>query len=99
MTLEKLGKGFFAMRLHYGFFETPNIPEAVELARAQGLALEPDATTYFLGRETLVAGHDAELKRWRVALYMWLSSNALSPARFYLLPPGRVVELGTQLTI
>ena len=99
VTLEKLGKGFFAMRLHYGFFETPNIPEAVELARAQGLALEPDATTYFLGRETLVAGHDAELKRWRVALYMWLSSNALSPARFYLLPPGRVVELGTQLTI
>jgi KUP system potassium uptake protein len=30
---------------------------------------------------------------------MWLASNALSPARFYQLPPGRVVELGTQVTI
>jgi KUP system potassium uptake protein len=99
VSVEKLGKGFFALRINYGFFETPDIPEALELARAQGLALEPDSTTYFLGRETLVAGHDAELKRWRVALYMWLSSNALSPARFYLLPPGRVVELGTQVTI
>ncbi len=99
VTVEKLGKGFFALRINYGFFETPDIPAAMELARAQGLALEPDATTYFLGRETLVAGHDAELKRWRVALYMWLSSNALAPARFYLLPPGRVVELGTQVTI
>jgi KUP system potassium uptake protein len=99
VSVEKLGKGFFAMRINYGFFETPDLPAAIELARAQGMALEPDATTYFLGRETLVAGHDAELKRWRVALYMWLSSNALSPARFYLLPPGRVVELGTQLTI
>jgi KUP system potassium uptake protein len=99
VTVEKLGKGFFALRINYGFFETPDIPAALELARAQGLALEPDATTYFLGRETLVAGHDAELKRWRVALYMWLSSNALAPARFYLLPPGRVVELGTQMTI
>ncbi len=99
VTVEKLGKGFFALRINYGFFETPDIPAAMELARAQGLALEPDATTYFLGRETLVAGHEAELKGWRVALYMWLSSNALSPARFYLLPPGRVVELGTQVTI
>jgi KUP system potassium uptake protein len=99
VTVEKLGKGFFALRINYGFFETPDIPAAMELARTQGLALEPDATTYFLGRETLVAGHDAELKRWRVALYMWLSSNALAPARFYLLPPGRVVELGTQMTI
>ena len=70
-----------------------------QLARAQGLALEPDSTTYFLGRETLVPGEKPSMKRWRVALYMWLASNALSPARFYHLPPGRVVELGTQVSI
>jgi KUP system potassium uptake protein len=99
LTVEKLGKGFFSVKLNFGFFETPDIPEAMTLARAQGLAIEPESTTYFLGRETLVAGHDAELKRWRVALYMWLASNALSPTRFYSLPPGRVVELGTQVTI
>jgi KUP system potassium uptake protein len=69
------------------------------LARSQGLALEPDATTYFLGRETLVPGEKPSMKSWRVALYMWLASNALSPARFYHLPPGRVVELGTQVSI
>ena len=88
VTVEKLGKGFFAVRISYGFFETPDIPEALALARAQGLALEPDATTYFLGRETLVPGEKPSMKRWRVALYMWLASNALSPARFYHLPPG-----------
>ncbi len=99
VTVEKLGKGFFSVKLNFGFFETPDIPEAMALARTQGLVLEPESTTYFLGRETLVAGHDAELKRWRVALYMWLASNALSPTRFYHLPPGRVVELGTQVTI
>ncbi|HEU4549325.1 MAG TPA: potassium transporter Kup [Rhizomicrobium sp.] len=99
VTVEKLGKGFFSVRLVYGFFETPDIPAALELARAQGLALEPDATTYFLGRETLVAGHAPSLSRWRVGFYMWLASNALSPARFYGLPPGRVVELGTQVSI
>jgi len=99
VTVEKLGKGFFAVRITYGFFETPDIPAALNLARAQGLALEEDSTTYFLGRETLVPGEKPELPRWRVALYMWLASNALSPARFYHLPPGRVVELGTQVAI
>jgi KUP system potassium uptake protein len=71
----------------------------LNLARAQGLALEPDATTYFLGRETLVPGINPSMKGWRVSLYMWLTSNALAPARFFHLPPGRVVELGTQVSI
>jgi KUP system potassium uptake protein len=99
VTVDKLGKGFFTVRISYGFFETPDIPAALQLARAQGLALEPDSTTYFLGRETLVPGEKPSMKRWRVALYMWLVSNALSPTRFYHLTPGRVVELGTQVSI
>jgi KUP system potassium uptake protein len=99
IVVEKLGKGFFSARISYGFFETPTIPETLGLARSQGLALEPDSTTYFLGRETLVPGDHPSLPRWRVALYMWLASNALSPARYYHLPAGRVVELGTQVTI
>ena len=99
ITVEKLGKGFFTARFVYGFFESPNIPEALAAARAHGLALEMDQSTFFLGRETLVPGEHPSLSRWRVALYMWLASNALAPARFYHLPPGRVVELGTQVTI
>jgi KUP system potassium uptake protein len=99
VTVDKLGKGFFTVRISYGFFETPDIPAALQLARPQGLALEPDSTTYFLGRETLVPGEKPSMKRWRVALYMWLVSNALSPTRFYHLTPGRVVELGTQVSI
>jgi KUP system potassium uptake protein len=97
--VEKLGKGFFSARIVYGFFETPDIPAALASARAQGLAMEDDATTYFLGRETLVPGDNPSLPRWRVGLYMWLASNALAPTRFYHLPPGRVVELGTQVSI
>ena len=99
VTVEKLGKGFFTCRLAYGFFESPDIPDAFAAARAQGLALETDTTTFFLGRETLVPGPNPSLPRWRVALYMWLASNAQSPARFYHLPPGRVVEFGTQVSI
>ena len=99
VSLEKLGKGFFAVRFTYGFFETPDLPEALLVARTHGLALDMDTSTFFLGRETLVPDQHPAISRWRVALYMWLASNALSPAQFYNLPPGRVVELGTQISI
>jgi len=99
IAIEKLGKGFFTARITFGFFEWPNLPEALALARAHGLAIDLDSTTFFVGRETLVPGDKPGLPRWRVGLYMWLASNALSPALYYRLPPNRVVELGAQVTI
>jgi len=46
-----------------------------------------------------VPAERSELGSWRNKLYRAMASNALSPARFYHLPPNRVVELGTQITI
>src|ERR1700744_4968312 len=40
IIVDKLGKGFFSARISYGFFEPPDIPESLALARSQGLALE-----------------------------------------------------------
>lgn len=99
IEVEKLGKGFLEVKIRYGFFQTADVPAALEEARKHGLALEPESTTYFLGHETLVPGRDPGLRNWRIGLYMWLASHAQSPARFFHLPPNRVVELGTQVTI
>ena len=99
IAIEKLGKGFFEARIQYGFFEMPDVPRALAEARAHGLMIDVDTSSFFLGRETLVPGIHPSLKGWRIGLYMWLASNALSPAKFYRLPPNRVVELGTQVTI
>ena len=99
LEIKKLGKGFFSVRIHYGFFETPDIPRALQEARRQGLLVDLDTTTFFVGRETLVPGDNPVLGGWRTWIYTQLASNALSPAKFYHLPPNRVVELGTQVTI
>ncbi len=99
IDVEKLGKGFFAVRIHHGFFETPDVPLALKDARHFGLAVDPETTTFFIGRETLVLSENPALGTWRTWLYIQLAANALSPARFYHLPPNRVVELGTQVTI
>jgi len=99
VEVNKLGKGFFEVKIRYGFFETPDVPRALERCRSLGLALDPDTSTFFLGRETLVPGEHPDLRSWRIALYTWLASNALAPAGYFQLPPNRVVELGTQITI
>ena len=99
IEVEKLGKGFYAVRIHHGFFETPDVPQALEEARRFGLALDMDTATFFIGRETLIPAERSELGSWRNRLYRTMAGAALSPARFYHLPPNRVVELGTQITI
>jgi KUP system potassium uptake protein len=99
LDVEKLGKGFYTVRIHHGFFETPDVPQALREARRFGLALDVDTATFFIGRETLVPAERSELGTLRNRLYRAMASNALSPARFYHLPPNRVVELGTQIAI
>ncbi|MFO1247105.1 MAG: potassium transporter Kup [Alphaproteobacteria bacterium] len=99
LEVEKLGKGFYTVRIHHGFYETPDVPQALQEARRFGMALDVDTATFFIGRETLVPAERSELGTLRNKLYRAMASNALSPARFYHLPPNRVVELGTQITI
>ena len=99
LEVRKLGKGFFTVIIHYGFFETPDVPLALQSARPFGLALDLETTTFFIGRETLVPAEHPALGQWRTWVYMRLASAALSPVKFYHLPPNRVVELGTQVTI
>ncbi len=99
LDVEKLGKGFYTVRVHHGFFETPDVPQALHEARRFGLALDVDTATFFIGRETLIPAERSELGTLRNRLYRAMASNALSPARFYHLPPNRVVELGTQIAI
>ena len=99
LEVEKLGKGFYTVRIHHGFYETPDVPQALQEARRFGLALDVGTATFFIGRETLVPAERSELGVLRNRLYRFLAGAALSPARFYHLPPNQVVELGTQVSI
>ena len=99
LTIKKLGKGFYAVEVHFGFFQTPDVPAALEGARAHGLALDLDASTFFIRRETLVLARASALHKWQTRLFIKLYASALEAAQFYRLPPGRVVELGSQTEI
>jgi len=65
----------------------------------QPLAIDIDTTTFFIRRETLVPARVSALAKWRTRLFIKLYAAALEAAQFYRLPPGRVVELGSQTEI
>ncbi len=91
--------GFWKVQVNYGFKNTPDVPQALELCREQGLPLNLFETSYFLSRETVVPTKGAGMALWREALFALMSRNAGSVAGFFRLPNNCVIELGTRVQI
>lgn len=84
----------------FGFMESPNVPEALREGKNLGLSFSPMTTSYFLGRRTVVAAaRDSMMPMWQDKLFMVMMKNAAAPTDFFQIPPGRVVEMGTQITV
>jgi KUP system potassium uptake protein len=99
LNVKRLGKGFYAVKIHYGFFETADVPAALERAAAHGLTFDLDTTTFFVRHETLVPARISAMANWQRNLFIKIYASAQQAAEFYRLPPGRVVELGSQTEI
>jgi len=99
VTVESLGAGVHRINIRFGFMEDPNIPDVLEKISHPELKLDPGQTSYFLGRETLVPTSRRGMAIWRERLFIWMSRNATSAARFFSLPPNRVVEMGAQIEL
>jgi KUP system potassium uptake protein len=97
--IEPVGNGFYRLRLFYGFMEDPDIPKALESVNVPGLVLDEKDTTYFLGRETIMASKRPGMALWRERIFALISQNATSATAYFCLPPDRVVELGSQIEI
>ena len=99
IAVRPLGQGVFDVVVRYGFMEDPNVPEALKLARAQGLEIGDEDITYFLGRETLIVTQSPGMATWRERLFVLMARNAVRATAFFRLPPERVVELGVQVEL
>jgi KUP system potassium uptake protein len=97
VSVESLGHDLFNVRVQYGFMEDPDVPADLLQAREQGLPLDPDDVTYFLGRETIIVTRRKGMAVWREKLFVLMSRNAVRATAFFRLPPERVVELGVQV--
>jgi KUP system potassium uptake protein len=97
VVVEPLGHRLFNVRVQYGFMDDPDVPSALLQASQQGLPMEADDVTYFLGRETIIVTRRKGMAIWREKLFVLMSRNAVRATAFFRLPPERVVELGVQV--
>ncbi|MDG2529900.1 potassium transporter Kup [Caulobacter endophyticus] len=96
----KVNDDFKKVEIYYGFMESPNVPKALALLRKQqGLKFDIMATSFFLGRRSIVPSANSGMPLWQDRLYIFLMKNAANPTDFFKIPPGRVVELGAQVTV
>jgi KUP system potassium uptake protein len=99
MTTETLGGGFHRVVLRYGFFETTNIPAALDTALSK-LGLPPgEPPLYVLGRESFVASDRGHMGARMETLFAFLSRNSRSMTDYFQLPAERVLEIGSRVDL
>jgi len=99
VEIETINADFKRVTLNYGFMESPNVPKALGVCRRQGLKFDIMSTSFFLGRRSVVPSAESGMPLWQDRLFIFLLKNAANPTDFFHIPPGRVVELGAQVTV
>jgi KUP system potassium uptake protein len=99
VEVKQLVRGFWQVRVNYGFKNTPDIPRALGLCESHGLEVDAFQTSYFISRETVVPTRGAGMAHWREKLFAAMSRNAGSVVEFFKLPNNSVIELGTRVQI
>ena len=100
VRIEPVNDDFKKLIITYGFMETPNVPKALALLRKQqGLKFDIMATSFFLGRRSVIASAHSGMPLWQDKIFIFLMRNAANPTDFFKIPPGRVVEMGAQVTV
>jgi KUP system potassium uptake protein len=99
VELEALSPSFLRITLHFGFMEWPNVPRALAVARKQGWTFDIMSTSFFLSRRALKPSAQSDMPEWQDRLFIALARSADDATDYFQFPTGRVVEVGTQVTI
>jgi KUP system potassium uptake protein len=99
VRIENVGETFTRVALRFGFMETPNVPRALAIARKLGWSFDIMSTSFFLSRRALKPAVRSGMPRWQDHLFIMLTRIANDATDYFQIPTGRVVEVGTQVTI
>jgi KUP system potassium uptake protein len=99
VRIQPVGKTFSRVVLRFGFMETPNVPRALAIARKLGWQFDIMSTSFFLSRRLLKPAAHSGMPRWQDTLFIGLTRVANDATDYFQIPTGRVVEVGTQVTI
>ena len=99
VRMEKISDKFSTVRLRFGFMESPNVPKALVIARKLGWQFDIMATSFFVSRRALKPSAQSGMPSWQDHLFIAMSRSANDATDYFQIPTGRVVEVGTQVTI
>ena len=99
VRMENISDKFSTVRLRFGFMESPNVPKALVIARKLGWQFDIMATSFFVSRRSLKPAAQSGMPIWQDHLFIALSRSANDATDYFQIPTGRVVEVGTQVTI
>jgi KUP system potassium uptake protein len=99
VRMETISDKFSTVRLRFGFMESPNVPKALVIARKLGWQFDIMSTSFFVSRRSLKPSAQSGMPRWQDHLFIALSRSANDATDYFQIPTGRVVEVGTQVTI
>jgi KUP system potassium uptake protein len=99
VRIEPVGRTFSRVTLRFGYMERPNVPRALAIARKLGWQFDIMSTSFFLSRRALRPAARSGMPRWQDRLFIGLARAANDATDYFQIPTGRVVEVGTQVTI
>ncbi|MBR0751678.1 potassium transporter Kup [Bradyrhizobium jicamae] len=99
VQMESISDKFSKVRLRFGFMESPNVPKALAIARKLGWQFDIMATSFFVSRRSLKPSAQSGMPQWQDHLFIAMSRSANDATDYFQIPTGRVVEVGTQVTI
>ena len=99
VQMTQISPHFSRVSLRFGYMETPNVPKGLAIARKHGWQFDIMSTSFFLSRRSLKPAAQSGMPRWQDRLFILLARSANDATDFFQIPTGRVVEVGTQVTI
>ena len=99
VTLAHVGESFWTVELRFGYMEQPNVPRSLALLRKLGFKFDILTTSFFLSRRSIRPALRSSMPLWQDKLFIALARSASDATDFFQIPTGRVVEVGTQVTV
>jgi KUP system potassium uptake protein len=99
VTIVPVSDRFSRVELTFGFMEQPNVPKALAIARRLGWTYDIMSTSFFLSRRAIKMSAHSGMPKWQDRLFIGLAKSATDASDFFQIPTGRVMEVGTQVTV
>ena len=99
LHIEQLSDHFWRIEASFGFMENPNVPATLLAIPKDQMTFSMMDTSFFLSRRSVRASKYQGMPVWQDKLFIMMARNANDASSYFRLPPGRVIEVGSQVTV